>query len=102
MTVAPRETDPPLPIDPNAVLTFSSALQSLELIRAWNRKVLQVSSRIQLLQLHQHPLLNTSWQTLGKLGAGRRNALGHAARGCSRGLHQHRGPALSEVFQSPA
>jgi hypothetical protein len=67
VTFTPPETDPPLLVDPDAVLALSITLQSLELIRAWNRKVLQVSSRVQLLQLHQRPLLNVAWKTLGVL-----------------------------------
>jgi hypothetical protein len=42
---------------------FSIALQSLELIRARNRKVLQVSGRVQPLQLHQR-VLNVAWKPL--------------------------------------
>ena len=67
MTITPLETDSPLLVDSNAVLALSITLQSLELIRAWNRKVSQVSSRIQLLQLHQGPLLNVTWNSLGVL-----------------------------------
>jgi len=67
VTVTPPETDPPLLVDPNAVLALSIALQSLELIRAWNRKVLQISCRVQLLQLHQRPLLNVARKSLGVL-----------------------------------
>jgi hypothetical protein len=36
VTVTPPETDPPLLVDPDAVLALSIALQSLELIRGWN------------------------------------------------------------------
>lgn len=50
MTVTPPETDPPLLVDPDAVLTLTIAFQGLELIRARNRKVFQVSRRVQLLQ----------------------------------------------------
>jgi hypothetical protein len=46
VTVTPPETDPPLTVDPDAVLAFAIAFQSLELIRAWNQEVPQVSSRI--------------------------------------------------------
>jgi hypothetical protein len=67
VTVTPLETDPPLLVDPNAVLALAIALQSLKLIRARNRKVFQISSRIQLLQLHQCPLLNVAWDTLAVL-----------------------------------
>ena len=67
VTVTPPETDPPLLVDPDAVLAFAIAFQSLELIRAWNQKVLQISSRIKLLQLHQRPLLNVARKPLGVL-----------------------------------
>jgi hypothetical protein len=67
VTVAPPETDAPLLIDSDAVLTLSITLQSFELIRAWNRKILQVSSSVQLLQLHQSPLLNVTRNPLGEL-----------------------------------
>src|SRR5690242_293458 len=69
MPVTPPETDPPLLVDPDAVLALSIALQSLELIRAWNRKILQISSRVQLLQLHQRPPLNVARKPLGVLAA---------------------------------
>jgi hypothetical protein len=39
MPVTPPEADPPLLVDPDAVLALSVALQSLELIRASNRQV---------------------------------------------------------------
>jgi hypothetical protein len=65
MTVTLPETDPALLVDPNAVLALPIAFQSLQLIRARNRKILQVSSRIQLLQFHQRPLLNVARETLG-------------------------------------
>jgi hypothetical protein len=39
MPVTPPEADPPLLVDPDAVLALSLALQSLELIRASNRRV---------------------------------------------------------------
>ena len=67
VTVTPPETDPPLLVDPYAVLALPIAFQSLKLIRARNRKVLQISSRVQLLQLHQRPLLNVARKTLGVL-----------------------------------
>lgn len=38
-------------VDPDAVLAFAIAPKSLELIRAWNRKILQISGGVQLLQL---------------------------------------------------
>jgi len=69
VTVTPPETDPPLLVDPDAVLALAIAFQSLELVRARNQKVFQVSSRVQLLQLHQRPLLNVSRKTLGELAA---------------------------------
>ena len=69
MPVTPLETDPPLLVDPNAVLALSITLQRLELLRARNRKVFQDSGRIQLLQLHQCPLLDVARNTLGVLAA---------------------------------
>jgi len=42
VTVTPPEADPPLLVDPYAVLALAIAPQSLELIRTWNRKVFQV------------------------------------------------------------
>jgi hypothetical protein len=39
VTVTPTETDPPLLVDPQAVLALAIALQRLELVRAWNRTV---------------------------------------------------------------
>jgi hypothetical protein len=58
VTLTPPKTYPPLPVDPNAVLALAIAFQRLELIRARNRKVFQVSSRVELLQLHEGPLLS--------------------------------------------
>jgi len=52
VTITPPETDPPLLVDSDAALAPAIAFQSLELVRAWNRKVFQVSSRVELLQLH--------------------------------------------------
>ena len=67
VTLTPPETDPPLLVDPDAVLALAIVFQSLELIRARNRKILQVSSGVQLLQLHQRPVLNVARKTLGVL-----------------------------------
>jgi hypothetical protein len=47
VTVTPPKTDPPLLVDPNAVFAFPIAFQSRQLIRTWNGKVLEVSSRNQ-------------------------------------------------------
>ena len=41
VTVTPPEADPPLLVDPNAVLALPITLQSLKLIRARNRKILK-------------------------------------------------------------
>jgi hypothetical protein len=48
MPVTPPKADPPLLVDSDTVLALSITLQSLELIRTWNRKVLQISGRVQL------------------------------------------------------
>jgi hypothetical protein len=60
MTVTLPETDPALLVDPNAVLALPIVFQSLQLIRARNRKILQVSSRIQLLQFHQRAAVSSA------------------------------------------
>jgi hypothetical protein len=67
MAISPPEADSPLFVDPDAVLALPVTLESLELVRGRNRQILQISRSIQLLQLHQCPLLNISWKTLGIL-----------------------------------
>jgi hypothetical protein len=67
MPVTPPEADTPLLVDSDAAFALSIALEGLELIRAWNRKIFQVSSRIQLLELHQRPHLNVARKPLGIL-----------------------------------
>jgi hypothetical protein len=67
VALTPVKADAPLLVDPNAVLALPIAFQSFKLIRARNRKVFQVSSRVQLLQLHERPLLNVAWNPLGVL-----------------------------------
>jgi hypothetical protein len=37
VTATPSEADPPLLVDPYAVIALSIALKSLELVRAWKR-----------------------------------------------------------------
>ena len=67
MAISPPEADPPLLVDPDAVLASTVTLESSKLVRARNRQILQITRSIQLLQLHQCPLLNISWETLGIL-----------------------------------
>jgi hypothetical protein len=74
MPVAPLEADPPLLVDSYAISALSIALQSLELIRTWNRKVLQIPSGVKLLQLHQ-PLLDVARKPLGVLATPNRPGL---------------------------
>jgi hypothetical protein len=69
MPVAPPEADPPLLVDSDAAFALSITLESLELIRAWNRKVTQIRSGIKLLQLHQRPLLDVARKPLGVFAA---------------------------------
>lgn len=65
VAVTPFEANPPLLIDTDAVLAFSITFQNLELIRDGNREVLQVFRGIQLLKLHQCPLLHVARQPPG-------------------------------------
>ena len=67
MAIPPPEADSPLLVDPDAVLALPVTLESLALVRGRNRQILQITRSIQLLQLHQCPLLNISWETLGIL-----------------------------------
>jgi hypothetical protein len=67
VTVLPFEADPPLPVDPNAVLALPIPLQRLQLIRSWNRQVLEITCSVQLLQLHQCSFLNVAWKFFGIL-----------------------------------
>src|SRR5262245_42324780 len=58
VAIGPSETDSPLSVDPDAVLPSPVALQRFQLIRRRDRQVLEISSGMQLLQLHQGSLLD--------------------------------------------
>src|SRR6476646_6021853 len=50
-SVLPYEADPPLPVDPDAVLASPVALQRLQPIARRNPKIVEHLGRVQLLQL---------------------------------------------------
>jgi hypothetical protein len=47
----PLEADPPLVIDPNAVLSLSVALQGFKSVTRQSTKILKLNSRFQAIQL---------------------------------------------------
>jgi hypothetical protein len=47
MTVFPDKTDPPLAVDPNAVLAFAVSRKCLEPIARWNAQVVQSACGVQ-------------------------------------------------------
>jgi len=51
VTVAPDETQPPLIVDPNAVLPFSIAVQSFKTIGGWRSQVSEFGCAVHLPQL---------------------------------------------------
>jgi len=51
VSVLPLKTDTPLLVDPNAVLPFTVALESLQLIRWRNHEIAEIRSAVQVLQL---------------------------------------------------
>jgi len=59
ITVLPSEADPPLVVDPDAVLTFPIAGQLLETIPGWNSQVAQRISRVEHEELPQGRAVNT-------------------------------------------
>jgi hypothetical protein len=58
--VAPRETDPPLVIDPNAMLAAPVAFQRLQAISGWNPQVHQPPGSVQVQQLSPGRALNSA------------------------------------------
>jgi hypothetical protein len=48
LVAAPDEADPPLVVNPDAVLPGSTTLQSLEAVTGRNAKVLQASRRVKV------------------------------------------------------
>jgi hypothetical protein len=63
----PFEADAPLLVHANAVLTLAITLEGFQLIRDWNREILQGFCCVQLLQLHQASLLDIPGKLFGIL-----------------------------------
>jgi len=61
----PTETDPPLVVDANAVLSFSSAFQGLEAISGWYAQFAQYHGGIQDFQFPLHDGQQVSGKTPG-------------------------------------
>jgi hypothetical protein len=55
---SPHETDPPLIIDPDAVLTLPSSPQCFKSIRGWQTKIFQPNRSVDRVELHERALLN--------------------------------------------
>jgi len=55
---APPEADPPLVVDPDAVLTCAITSQALETIPRWYPQIVDVHSRVQHSELPQSDLLH--------------------------------------------
>ena len=64
--VAPRETDPPLVINPNAMLAAPVAFQCLQAIPGWNPQIGQPPGPVQVQQLSPGDALNgaETWDQL--------------------------------------
>ena len=67
MGILPLEADAPLLVDPDTVLALAGALQSLQLVRGRNRQIFETTCSMQLLQLHQRPLLDIARKLFGIL-----------------------------------
>jgi hypothetical protein len=55
---APSETDPPLVVDPDAMLAASAAFQCFEPISGWNEQVHELPGCMQIQQLSPSHALN--------------------------------------------
>ena len=62
VAVAPDETDTPLLVDADTLLSFSIPFQGLEAVRRWNTKIIQRLGVVEHTQLAPGYLLNISWQ----------------------------------------
>jgi len=67
MTIAPKETDPPLVVDTDAMFPFAITPQCLKPIRGWKAKILQPDSGIDRIKPHERSLLNLPRKPLHKL-----------------------------------
>ena len=62
VTILPGETDPPLVIDTDAVLTAPAALELLQPVTGWDTQVFERFCRVQGDQLSQHDVKQVGWK----------------------------------------
>jgi len=55
----PKKADPPLVINPDAVLTLPISLQCFKSVRGWQTKIFQYGGSIYRVELHERALLNS-------------------------------------------
>ena len=64
---APNETDSPLPVDANAVLTNPTTLEFLQAIRRWDSQVIEISRSVQHAELSESRSLDVSAEAFDSL-----------------------------------
>jgi hypothetical protein len=64
---APDETDSPLPVDANAVLTSPFTLEFLQAIGGWDSQVIEVSRSVQHAELSEGRSLDVSAEAFDSL-----------------------------------
>jgi len=62
MTLPPHKADPPLVIDPQAVLSLAIPFQGVQPVGRGKPQVLQVNSGVECVQSHERSLLNVVWE----------------------------------------
>ena len=67
MPVSPQETNSPLVIDTDTMLSLAVTLQRLKPVRGWKPKILQPNGRVDGIESHERPLLNLSRKFLHEL-----------------------------------
>lgn len=67
VTVFSLKTNPPLLVDPDAVLPLATAFEGLKLIRGWEHEIAQLRCAIQVLQFLTNSLLDLTVQALYEL-----------------------------------
>jgi hypothetical protein len=61
VAVAPRETDPPLVVDADSVLSDSIAAELLQAVARWNAKVVECFGRVDDDKLAEHDPAQLGW-----------------------------------------
>lgn len=67
MPISPQETNSPLVIDTDTMLSLAVTLQRLKPVRGWKPKILQPNGRVDRIESHERPLLNLSRKFLHEL-----------------------------------